>query len=146
MSEFENSHTEVDPPSSPVNATGDALDDPRVLAVVQEYMAELDLGRVPDRRGYVNRYPELAGAVGQCLDGLELVRAAGPRSSSAGADRAAANEPVPRALGDFQIICELGRGGMGVVYEAVQLSLGRRVAPLLCSLYLIIWRVFGLVN
>jgi serine/threonine protein kinase len=125
MSGIDSSHTEIDPPSS---AQGDALDDPRVLAVVQEYMSELDQGRQPDRGSYLSRYPELAGAISQCLDGLEMVRAAGPRSSSAGADRGGTSEHAPRALGDFQIVRELGRGGMGVVYEAVQLSLGRRVA------------------
>ena len=118
--------TDLDPPSTPVG--GDALDDPRVLAVVQEYMAELDQGRQPDRHAYVGRYPELSGAVTQCLDGLDLVRGVAPRSSAAGSARPPVNEPAPRALGDFQIVRELGRGGMGVVYEAVQLSLGRRVA------------------
>ena len=59
----------------------------------------------------------LAAQLEACLAGIEFVhRAAGP----------AGDEPA--TLGEFQILRELGRGGMGVVYEAEQTSLRRRVA------------------
>ncbi|MFN0053822.1 MAG: serine/threonine-protein kinase [Planctomycetales bacterium] len=122
------------PALQPAESADEIPDDPRIVEVVQEYLAQWEIGDRPDRSAYVNRYPELAEAVSQCLAGLELVRAETPSSRSpSGGGRSPlilhpGMEGAARPLGDFQIVRELARGGMGVVYEAVQLSLGRRVA------------------
>lgn len=124
---------------SPQKGDVEAFDDPRVLQIVKEYQTELEAGRFPDRREYLERYPELASVISECLDGLELVHRVAPSSvdfgKSSPAERRArrdlllpGTDVTPAALGDFQIVRELDRGGMGIVYEAVQLSLGRRVA------------------
>lgn len=119
-------------------------DDPRVVEVLEDYLREVQSGSMPDRRKFENRYPELAAVVAKCLDGLDILQGSFPPSGS-GSGRvtdSTANYPPRRRiedrdelassmqnpLGDFQIVRELARGGMGVVYEAVQLSLGRRVA------------------
>jgi serine/threonine protein kinase len=105
-------------------------DEDRLLAAVQEYMNALEAGERPRRDQFLKRYPDLAAALADCLDALDFVRA-----GASGLQPAAAKAPPPGAdpalahpLGDFRLVREIGRGGMGVVYEAVQLSLGRRVA------------------
>jgi serine/threonine protein kinase len=100
-------------------------DDPRVLQSSREYLAELEAGRKPNRAAYLARYPELAEALSECFDGIELAHTLRPVAAPA---TPPTNEFTASPLGDFQILTEIGRGGMGVVYEAIQLSLGRRVA------------------
>ncbi len=111
-------------------ADADPGDDPRVLELAKEYMAELERGARPDRGRYLARHPELAAAVARCLDGLDLLHRgakalARPESPVLPLDTGLA---AGDRLGEFEIVREVGRGGMGVVYEAVQSSLGRRVA------------------
>jgi len=108
------------------SAPADVHDDPRLMEIARDYLTALEAGRSPERNHYLALLPELAGVLAECLDGIELAHAA----------REALRPPAPQAsaelagepLGDFRIVREIGRGGMGVVYEAVQLSLGRRVA------------------
>ncbi|MFO0817256.1 MAG: protein kinase [Pirellulales bacterium] len=82
--------------------------------LLEAYLAELQAGRSPDRASWLQEHLDLARELAACLDGLEFVH------------RAQKGE-VTR-LGDFRIVREIGRGGMGVVYEAEQISLRRRVA------------------
>ncbi len=106
------------PPSS---AVADALD---------EYLDALQAGSAPDRAAFLARHPALAAELAPLLDGIEALhagtRALGEDAPSLGL--AGEAPPAPLPLGDFRIVCEIGRGGMGIVYEAEQLSLGRRVA------------------
>src|SRR5205807_1437452 len=75
---------------------------------------------------FLARHPEIAPALSECLAGLDLLHTTGPKLRDPPLTASTAEPPT--ALGDFRIVREIGRGGMGVVYEAVQLSLGRRVA------------------
>ncbi len=106
--------------------------DSRVLQAVQEYLAEVEAGRRPDREALARRFPDLVDEMDPYLDALDLLHEAAPHlhESASGASSSSVVPPeMPtEPLGDFRIVREIGRGGMGVVYEAVQLSLGRKVA------------------
>ena len=102
----------------------------RLIEAVQSYMEELEQGRRPDRREWLARYSGIAQELNECLEGLDLVHeAADSIHASLPANRDAEScEWSSEPIGDFQIVREIGRGGMGIIYEAIQLSLNRRVA------------------
>ena len=110
-----------------------ALDDPLVISGIRQYRTELEAGGRPDRQDLLARYPEIADELAGCLDALEFVQQVAPqlRDQATGipGDTSQPGDVRPlAALGDFRIEQEIGRGGMGIVYQAEQLSLGRRVA------------------
>ncbi len=121
---------------TPDRTDAPADEDPRLIRAAQEYLAALEAGRRPERAAFVARFPGLAEQLAPYLDALDMVHGAAsplsalpPRVGGGGGAKPAVNDPpAVEALGDFHIVREIGRGGMGVVYEAVQLSLGRRVA------------------
>ncbi|QJW99992.1 serine/threonine-protein kinase [Frigoriglobus tundricola] len=116
--------------SVPFPIDSDPSDDPRVLALVKEYQAEWEAGRRPDRGAYLSRHPELAPLLGVYLDSIDMLRS-GVQALSGPGPRAQRLETGLRRgdrLGEFELVREIGRGGMGVVYEARQPALNRRVA------------------
>jgi serine/threonine protein kinase len=104
------------------------LDDPRVIEALDEYLAALEAGHRPDRGEFLARHPDVAPALADCLDGMEALHEASSSSPQPVAWKTPETCQPGTPLGDFRILREVGRGGMGVVYEAEQLSLGRRIA------------------
>jgi serine/threonine protein kinase len=103
--------------------------DTRVTAAVEEYLAAWDAGNRPSREEFLAWHADIGDALAECLDGLDFIRSAAPGLKDSASTTSIAESIHPEGpLGDFRIVREIGRGGMGVVYEAVQISLGRRVA------------------
>jgi serine/threonine protein kinase len=99
--------------------------------LAEEFLERKRRGERPTLQDYLERHPELAGEIRDLFPALlmmeDLGEGSGGTTGSRAADGVAVGTRLER-LGDYRILREIGRGGMGVVYEAEQESLGRRVA------------------
>ena len=113
------------PQASPLLAQDSGVDCPSDLAaVVDQLTTRLMSGDQVDWDVELARHPELAGSLRELIPTIGWMAALG-RAPEGGLPPGS----IPhRQLGDYQLIREIGRGGMGIVYEGRQASLDRRVA------------------
>lgn len=96
-----------------------------VVQLAEDFVEKHRRGEFPSLDEYRVKYPELATEVESLIEALLLMEKLGSKQSHRNKISTA---DIPEQLGEYQLIRELGRGGMGVVYEAVQVSLNRHVA------------------
>lgn len=101
----------------------------RLARILDDYLVAMELGSPISPEELLARHPNDADRLRGYLSGLRLFHAAAVSPSLMHQSALAGRELRPeQVVGDYQLLREIGRGGMGVVYEALQISLNRHVA------------------
>ena len=106
---------------------GDTDRDP-IEELAAEFVERHRRGETPSISQYATDHPDLAEEIRDVFPTILAVEQLKARDRSSTGGPACPGLVQPERLGDFRIVRQVGRGGMGIVYEAEQESLGRRVA------------------
>ena len=102
--------------------------DERFARLVEQIAKQLQAGEALDVEALAREHPEFAERFRELLPTMQVLVDLGLSPSADAVPSVPSGEPVEGILGDYRIVRQIARGGMGVVYEAEQRSLGRRVA------------------
>jgi tetratricopeptide (TPR) repeat protein len=99
-----------------------------LLPLAEEFAERYRRGEHPSLTEYAEKHPELAERIRRLFPTLVVMEEFGSVAGAPTGPFAVVAGSAPQRLGEYRLLHEMGRGGMGVVYEAVQESLGRHVA------------------
>lgn len=112
----------------PADGTSGDLDREPLELLAEQFSNRRRMGEDLTIERFAAEHPQYAAEICELFPAIAAIERVKDRQARPNDGRVAMSGQVPTRLGDFRLIREIGRGGMGVVYEALQVSLGRRVA------------------